>query len=69
MIKARVNSDCSSVINMRRLPDVNSEIEDRILVGTIVDVNIRDKEWSNITVNDKTGYMMNIFLVFGEDYE
>ena len=66
MTKARVNSDCSSMINMRMKSKTDSPIAERIPVGTYVEVSKRNKDWSNINYNGKTGYIMNQFLVFGE---
>ena len=59
-------SDCSSVINMREESDISSSVSERIPTDTIVDVKKRNKEWSCIQFNGKTGYIMNRFLVFGE---
>ena len=65
-MKARVNSDFGSILNMRSNSDVKSEIIDRIEVGEYVEVQRRNKEWSVIKHNGKSGYLMNQFLVFGE---
>ena len=66
MEKAQVYSYCTSMINMRSKSNSNSSIVERISVGTIVDIKKRNKVWSVVEYNGKSGYIMNQFLVFGE---
>jgi len=66
MIKARVNSDISSIINMREKSDTESHVVERVPVGTYIEVVRRNKIWSNVRYNGKTGHIMNQFLVYGE---
>ena len=66
MENARIHSDCTSMINIREKSNVSSPIVARVAVGSIVQIKKQNKEWSIVSHNGKTGYVMNQFLVFGE---
>lgn len=66
-MEARVNSDCSSMINIRKEAKMDAEIVNRIPVDTIVNVLQRGKKWSIIECDGESGFISNRFLVFGEE--
>lgn len=64
--KARVYSDCSSMVIVRQKMDVNSDKVCRIPVETIVKAKKENGDWSQVYLEDGKGYVMNHFLVYGE---
>lgn len=63
---AKVYSDCSSMVILREKMAVDSNKLCRMPVGSIVLAKKVDNEWSFVKANDKTGYVMNQFLIYGE---
>ena len=66
-MKARIFSRIGLFVNIRMEADIGSPIVARLTNNTIVDVVSRGKEWSAIVFDTKNGYVMNQFLVFGEE--
>jgi len=64
--RARIYSDCSSMVIMRKDMDVRSLNINRLPVGTIVKAQKINNDWSKVQSDDKIGFIMNQFLVYGE---
>ena len=64
--KARICSDCSSMVIVREGMDVSSQNICRVPVGTIVKAIKVNSDWSKIQSDKNIGFVMNRFLVYGE---
>ena len=66
---AMVVADKGSTVNMRKKPDINSPLVERVPIGTIVDILDYGADWCKIAYTDSAkarwvGYMMTQFLDF-----
>ena len=64
-----VVADKGSTVNMRKKPDINSPLVERVPIGTIVDILDYGADWCKIAYTDSAkarwvGYMMTQFLDF-----
>lgn len=64
--RARIYSDCSSMVIMREKTDISSKNVCRLPVGTIVMAKKINLDWSQVQSDSNVGYIMNHFLVYGE---
>lgn len=64
--KARVHSDCSSMVIMRNQMSISSNKVCRMPVGSTVIAKKIDTEWSQVQSGDKVGFVMNQFLIYGD---
>ena len=60
--QAKVTAATGNTVNMRQTPSSSAKVVAQIAVGQVVDVISAADEWSTITWNGKSGYMMNKFL-------
>lgn len=60
--QAKVTASSGSTVNMRQTPSSNGALISKIGLGQIVDVTSVSGDWSAITWNGKSGYMMSKFL-------
>lgn len=65
-MKARIITNFGGIVNIRSEANTSSPVIERIRKGMIVDVVDRGEEWSQILFDEKTGYVINQFIVFGE---
>lgn len=61
--QAKVQAKSGSTVNMRSGPSTSNGVVVRVATGQIVDVTSVSGDWSAITWNGKSGYMMNEYLV------
>ena len=60
--KALVTAEQGKTVNLRAQPPLSAKILMAVNIGEIVDVIADGAEWSEITYNGTTGYMMSKFL-------
>ena len=60
--QAKVTASSGSTVNMRKTPSSNGALISKIGIGQIIDVTSVSGDWSAITWNGKSGYMMSKFL-------
>lgn len=60
--QAKVTATSGSTVNMRQSPSSAAKVITQIAVGQVVDVISAADEWSTITWNGKSGYMMSKYL-------
>ena len=60
--QAKVTASSGTTVNMRDNPSSSAKILHQIAVGQIVDVTSAADDWSAITWNGKSGYMMSKYL-------
>lgn len=61
---ATVVAEHGKTVKMRAKPSTKCSLYWDVPIGSTVIVNERGKEWSNITYNGQTGWMMTKFLAF-----
>ena len=61
---ATVVAEHGKTVKMRAKPSTKCSLYWDVPIGSTVTVNERGKEWSNITYNGQTGWMMTKFLAF-----
>lgn len=61
-MKAYVNTDNKGTLNLRAAASSSAMVLARIPYGTVLEIDNLNEEWSKVTYNDKTGYVMNKFL-------
>lgn len=61
-MKAYVNTANKGTLNMRAAPSTSSMVLAQIPYGTSLETEFTTEEWSKVTYNGKTGYVMNKFL-------
>lgn len=60
--QAKVTATSGTTVNMRQSPSTSAKVVSQIAVGQVVDVISAADEWSTITWNGKSGYMMTKYL-------
>lgn len=60
--QAKVTAASGTTVNMRQSPSTSAKVVAQIAVGQVVDVISAADEWSTITWNGKSGYMMTKYL-------
>ena len=60
--QAKVTVSTGSTVNMRQAPSSSAKIITPVAVGQVVDVISAADNWSTITWNGKSGYMMSKYL-------
>lgn len=60
--QAKITASTGNTVNMRQTPSSAAKVITQIAVGQIVDVISAANDWSQITWNGKTGYMMSKYL-------
>ena len=60
--QAKVTASSGSTVNMRASASTSAKILSSIAIGQIVDVTGTSGDWSQITWNGKSGYMMSKYL-------
>lgn len=61
-MKTFVNTPNKGTLNMRAAPSSSSTVLTQIPYGTVLETEFTSDEWSKVTYNGKTGYVMNKFL-------
>lgn len=61
---AIVQSQNNKPVNLRKAPDINATLIDRVPCGDTVEVIETDTDWSKVKWKSYTGYMMTAFLIF-----
>ena len=57
-----VNTSNKGTLNLRAAPSTSSAVLAQIPYGTALETEFTSNEWSKVTYNGKTGYVMNKFL-------
>lgn len=60
--QAKITASTGNTVNMRQSPSSSAKVIAQIAVGQVVDVTSAAGDWSTITWNGKSGYMMTKFL-------
>ena len=60
--QAKVTASSGTTVNMRDNPSTSAKVINQIAVGQVVDVTSAAGDWSTITWNGKSGYMMTKYL-------
>ena len=60
--QAKVTASSGTTVNLRDNPSTSAKVINQIAVGQVVDVTSAAGDWSTITWNGKSGYMMTKFL-------
>lgn len=60
--QAKVTANSGNTVNMRLSPSTSAKVVAQVAVGQVVDVISAADEWSTITWNGKSGYMMTKYL-------
>ena len=60
--QAKVTAPSGNSVNMRQSPSSAAKVLTQVAIGQIVDITGAADDWSKITWNGKTGYMMTKFL-------
>lgn len=60
--QAKVTALSGNTVNMRQSPSSSAKVVTQIAVGQVVDVTGAAGDWSTITWNGKSGYMMSKYL-------
>lgn len=63
-LSATVLTSSGGPLNMRKTGSLKSDIIARIPNGAVVQIIDRGEEWSQVTYQGKTGFVVNTFLVF-----
>ena len=63
-MNATVYASSGSTVNLREKPDIKSRVVAQIAIRSSVDVKDTGAEWSSVSYQDKSGYMMTKFLKF-----
>ena len=61
-MKTFVNTANKGTLNMRAEPSSNAKVLAQIPYGTELETTSTTSDWSQVTYNGKTGYVMNKFL-------
>ena len=61
-MKTYVNTANKGTLNMRAAPSAQSMVLAQIPYGTVLETEFVTDDWSKVTFNEKTGYVMNKFL-------
>ena len=61
-MKTYVNTPNKGTLNMRAAPSSSSMVLAQIPYGTALEAEFTSDDWSKVTYNGKTGYVMNKFL-------
>ena len=67
--QAKVTATSGKTVNMRKSASTSSAVITPIAIGQVVDVTGTTGDWSAITWNGKSGYMMSKFLAKVEGSE
>lgn len=60
---AIVTAESGGTVNLRSQPNTKSTIITRVPIGTKVQASFYNFDWDRVQVDDKTGYMMSMYLV------
>lgn len=63
-MNATVYASSGSTVNLRERPDIKSRVVAQIAIRSSIDVKDTGAEWSSVSYQDKSGYMMTKFLKF-----
>ena len=61
-MKTYVNTANKGTLNLRAAPFATSAVLAQIPYGTVLETDFTTEEWSKVTYNGKTGYVMSKFL-------
>lgn len=63
-MNATVYASSGSTVNLRERPDIKSRVVEQVAIHSSVDVKDAGAEWSSVSHQGKSGYMMTKFLKF-----